>query len=134
MNMATEAVDKVRRGEHRRLVELGDHRLSGTKYLWLPGQENLSDSQRKRFDEAYTRQLETDKAWANKEMLRDRWHHGKPEVAIHFFNDRYDRVIHTNLEPLKKVARTIKELLPNVVSYCSLGITNGFARESTARS
>jgi transposase len=41
--MATETVDKVRRGERRRLVELGDHRLSGTKYLWLTGQENLSD-------------------------------------------------------------------------------------------
>jgi transposase len=62
MKMATEAVDKVRRGEHRRLVELGDHRLPGTKYLWLTGQENLSDSQRKRFDEAFTRQLETGKA------------------------------------------------------------------------
>ena len=127
MKVATEAVDKVRRGEHRRLVELGDHRLSGTKYLWLTGQENLSDSQRKRFDEAYTRQLETGKAWAYKEMLRDLRHHEKPEVATHFLKDWYNRVIHTNLEPLKKVARTIKERLPNVVSYCSLGITNAVA-------
>ncbi len=87
IKMATEAVDKERRGEHRRLVELGDHRLSGTKYLWLIGQENLSDSQSKRFDEPYTRQLETGKAWAYKEMLRDLWHHGQPEVAPRFFKD-----------------------------------------------
>ncbi len=127
MKMATEAVDKVRKGEHRRLLELGDHRLSGTKYLWLTGQENLSDSQRQRFDEAYTRQLETGKAWAYKEMLRDLWHHGKSEAATHFFKDWYNRAIHTNLEPLKKVARTIKERLANVVSYCSLGITNAVA-------
>jgi transposase len=127
MKMATEAVDKVRRGEHRRLVELGDHRLFGTNYLWLTGQENLSDSQRKRFDEAYTRQLETGTAWAYKEMLRDLWHHGKPQVAPHFFKDWYNRVIHTNLEPLKKVARTIKARLSNVVIYCSLGITNAVA-------
>jgi transposase len=127
MKMATEAVDKVQKGEHRRLLELCDHRLSGTKYLWLTGQENLSDSQRKRFDEAYTRQLDTGKAWAYKEMLRDLWHHGKPEDVTHFFKDWYNRVIHTNLEPLKKVARTIKERLANVVSYCSLGITNAVA-------
>ncbi len=127
MKMATEAVDKARKGEHSRLVELGDDRLPGTKYLWLTKQENLIASQRKRFDEAYTRQLETGKAWAYKEMLRDLWHHGKPEVATHFFKDWYNRVIHTNLEPLKKVARTIKERLPNVVSYCSLGITNAVA-------
>ena len=55
MKMATEAVDKVRKGEHRRLAELGDHRLSGTEYLWITGQENFSDSQRKRFDESIFR-------------------------------------------------------------------------------
>ena len=60
-------------------------------------------------------------------MLRDLRHHEKPEVATHFLKDWYNRVIHTNLEPLKKVARTIKERLPNVVSYCSLGITNAVA-------
>ncbi len=127
MKLATEAVDKVRKGEHRRLLGLGDKRLSGTKFLWITGQENLSDSQRKRFDEAYTRQLETGKAWAYKEILRDLWHHRKEEDASHFFKDWYNRVIHTNLEPLKKVARTIKERLANVVSYCSLGITNAVA-------
>ncbi len=123
MKMETEA----RKGEHRRLLELGDHRLSGTKYLWLTGQENLNVSQRQRFDEDYTRQLGTGKAWAYKEMLRDLWHHGKPEAETHFFKDWYNRIIHTNIEPLKKVARAIKERLPNVVSYCSLGITNAVA-------
>jgi transposase len=131
--MAIEAVDKVRKGEHRRLVELGDHRLPGTKYLWFTGQEDLSDSQRKRLDEAYTRQLEAGKAWAYKEMLLDLWHHGKPEVATHFFKDWYMRVIHTNLEPLKKVARTIKQRLPNLVSYCPIGITNPVAEGSNSK-
>ena len=127
MKMATEAVDKVRKGEHRRLLGLGDNRWSGTKFLWLTGLENLSESQRERFDEAYTRQLETGKAWAYKEMLRDLWHHQKAEQAKYFFKDWYNRVIHTNLEPLKKVARTIKERLANVVSYCTHGITNAVA-------
>ncbi len=127
MKMATKAVNKVRRGEHRRLVELGDHRLPGTKHLWLTGQENLSDSQHTRFDEAYPRQLETGKAWAYQDMLRDLWYQGKPEAANHFFKDWYNRVIHTNLEPLKKVACTIKEGLSNVVSYCLLGITSSVA-------
>ncbi len=89
--------------------------------------ENLSESQRARFDEAYTQQLETGKAWAYKEMLRDLWHCQRPEQATHFFKDWYKRVIHTNLEPLKKVARTIKERLANVVSYCTHGITNAVA-------
>ena len=71
MKLATEAVDKVRRGEHRRLQKEGDDRLSGTKYLWIKSQENLTDNQQARFQEAYNQQLETGKAWAYKEMLRD---------------------------------------------------------------
>jgi transposase len=61
MKMAGEAVDKVRRGEHRRLSCEGDNRLSGSRYLWLSGQEHLTDAQRLRFDEIYSRELETGK-------------------------------------------------------------------------
>ena len=39
----------------------------------------------------------------------------------------YRSVIHTKLEPMKKVARTIKKRLANVVSYCTHGITNAVA-------
>jgi transposase len=46
MKMAIEAADKVRKGEYCRLVERGDHRLSGTQYLWLTGRESLGDLQR----------------------------------------------------------------------------------------
>ncbi len=127
MKLATEAVDKVRRGEHRKLKEAGDDRLSGTRYLWLSSQENLTDAQRERFDAVYRQELETGKAWAYKEMLRDVWHHADAASAAAFFKDWYKRVIHTRLTPLKKVARTINERLANVVSYCTHGITNAVA-------
>jgi transposase len=93
----------------------------------------LSDSQHKRFDEAYTRQLKTGKAWAYEEKIRDLWHHYKADAATHFLKDWHSRVIHTNLEPLKKLARTIKDCLANVVSYCSLRITNAVAEVSNIK-
>lgn len=127
MKLATEAVDKVRRGEHRELKKQGDNRLSRTRYLWLTGQENLSGQQRERFDEVYKQELETGKAWAYKEMLRDLWHHEDESDAVTYFKDWYNRVIHTKLTPLKKVAKTIRERLPNVVSYCAHRITNAVA-------
>ena len=127
MKLATEAVDKVRRGEHRQLAKQGDTRLSGTRYLWLTSQENLSDRQKERFDAAYKHELETGKAWAYKEMLRDLWHHEDARSAKSFFADWYNRVIHTKLTPLKKVARTIRERIENVISYCTHGITNAVA-------
>ena len=127
MKLATGAVDKVRRGEHRQLKQDGDNRLTNTKYLWISNHENLSEQQRERFDVAYKQELETGKAWAYKEMLRDLWHHDDATTATTFFKDWHNRVIHTKLTPLKKVAKTIKDRLANVVSYCTHGITNAVA-------
>ena len=127
MQLATKAVDKVRRGEHRELKQEDDNRLARTKYIWLKSQENLTEKQRAKLDEIFHLQLETGKAWSYKEALRDLWEHDDAVSATHYFKDWYRRVIHTKLEPMKKVARTIKERLENVVSYCTHGITNAVA-------
>jgi transposase len=127
MQHATKAVDKVRRGEHRLLKKENDHRLSKTRYIWLTSQENLTDKQRVLLEDVFHLRLETGKAWAYKELLRDLWNHDDAASATIYFKDWYRRVIHTKLEPMKKVARMIKERLANVVSYCTHGITNAVA-------
>lgn len=127
MKLANEAVDKVRRGEHRERCKTGDNRLAKTKYIWLTGQENLSEKQQAKFDAIFTQRLKTGKAWAYKEMLRDLWAHDTAAEATVFFKDWYRSVIHTKLKPMKKVVRTIKERLDNVVSYCTHRITNAVA-------
>ena len=127
MKLATEAVDKVRRQEHRELSRRGSSLLKHSRYLWLSNQENLTDAQRERFDKTYSRELETGKAWAYKEMLRDLWHHPTATAATAYFLEWHRRVIHTRLEPMKKVARTLKERLSNIVSYCTHQITNAVA-------
>jgi len=127
MQLATKAVDRVRRGEHRRLQLDEDDRLAKTKYIWLTSQENLTPKQRTLLDSTFTLQFDTGKAWAYKEMLRDLWNHDAAVDATAYFQDWYRRVIHTKLEPMKKVARTIKERLAHVVSYCTHRITNAVA-------
>ena len=47
MQMATQAVDKVRRGEHRQLMTDGDDSQSKTQYVWLTSFENLTEKQQK---------------------------------------------------------------------------------------
>jgi transposase len=127
MQMATKAVDKVRRGEHRTLMKEGDDRLSKTKYVWLTSHEHLSEKQQEVFDATYDLQLQTGKAWAYKEMLRDLWSQSSAASATAYFSDWYKRVIHTKLTPMKTVARSIKERLQNVVSYCTHQVTNAVA-------
>lgn len=127
MQLATKAVDSVRRDEHKQRKAEGDDLLTHTRYLWLSSQENLTPKQRELFDEVYNLQLQTGKAWAYKEMLRDLWNHPNAQDATSYFKDWYRRVIHTTLEPMKGVARTIKERLRNIVSYCTHRITNAVA-------
>lgn len=127
MQLATQAVDQVRRAEHRRLLKEDDDRLAKTKYVWIKSHENLTDKQQALFEETYDLQLQTGKAWAYKEMLRDLWSQDDAASATGYFQDWYKSVIHTKLAPMKAVARTIKERLANVVSFCTHGITNAVA-------
>ena len=46
MQLATKAVDKVRRCEHKKLKSEGDERLTHSRYIWLKSQENLTENQR----------------------------------------------------------------------------------------
>jgi transposase len=127
MQLVTKALDAIRRAEHRRLVLEDDHRLARTKYVWLTSEENLTEKQQGVLDRVFSLRLETGKAWGYKELLRDLWNHTDAASATAYFKDWYRRVIHTKLKPMKKVARTIKGRLENVVSYCTHGITNGVA-------
>jgi transposase len=127
MQMANKAVDKVRKQEHRSLLEKGDKRLSGTKYVWLRSAVNQSIEQEARFDEIYDHTLATSKAWCQKETLRELWHQTSASAASKYFKDWYRSVIHTRLEPMKAVARAIKERLQNVVSFCTHRVTNAVA-------
>ena len=127
MKLVNEAVDKVRKQEHRELSIEGDKRLAKTKYVWLKSQENLTDKQQEMFDAAFRLSLNTGKAWGYKEHLRGLWENETATDATTFFKDWYRRVIHTKLKPMKKVAKTIKDRLPNVVSYCTHKITNAVA-------
>ena len=92
MQMATKAVDKVRRGEHRQLMKDGDDCLSKTKYVWLTSFENLSEKQQAVFDQTYDLQLQTGKAWAYKEMLRDLWTQTSAASATTYFSTPFVRM------------------------------------------
>jgi transposase len=127
MQHASEAVDKTRKQEHRQLSEEGDKRLAKSKYLWLKSQENLSDSQRERFEDLFSLSLKTAKAWGLKELLRELWQQPTVAEATAFFGHWYRSVIHGMIEPMKKVARMIKTRLGQVVSYCRHRITNAVA-------
>jgi transposase len=120
----TEAVDKVRRQEHRALQAENDTRLKGTKYLWLWNAENVPEWRRAEFEALRGAKLKTSRAWAIKETLRDFWTYIYPKCAEKYFTAWYFWATHSRLTPIIEAARTLKRHLPNLLTYFKHWITN----------
>ena len=70
-----EAVDKVRRKEHKALMKEGVDDLKGTRYDWLTHPANLSRRQQVRFKPLCASSLKTARARAFKETAMNLWHY-----------------------------------------------------------
>jgi transposase len=126
-----EAVDRGRRREHRTLKALGDQTLTGSKYVWLYGEENVPDRHRERFSDLTRgrsrRKLKTARAWALKESLRDLWRCRTRREAEDQWRWWYGWAARSRLEPVISVAQMVKRHLPNVLTYFRHRITNAMS-------
>ncbi|PZP61192.1 MAG: ISL3 family transposase [Azospira oryzae] len=127
MRHVIEAVDKVRKQEHRALMKAGDDRLARSKYLWLTNPENMTDKARERFAELKTAELKTGRAWALKEALRALWSYKSAAWAAKFWQRWYFWATHSRLAPMIAAAKLIARHLPNVLTYFTHRITNAVA-------
>lgn len=122
-----EAVDQVRRQEHKVLKKAGDARLTGSKQLWLFNPENLSDDQWLTFEPLKDQQLKTSRAWAIKEQFRWFWEYRYAGNAKKFFDRWYGWAVRSRLPPVVKVAKTLKRHLSNLLTYFRHRITNSMS-------
>lgn len=127
VKLLNESVDKVRRQENKSLRQEGDDTLVGTKHLWLYGRENLPEKRTEQFQAVKDLKLKTSRAWAIKETLRDLWDYRSLAWARKFFDQWFGWARRSQLDPIKKVALTLKRHLDNILTYCQHRITNGVA-------
>jgi transposase len=118
------AVDQVRRSEHRQRHAEGDDTLKGTKYLWLFAEENVPETQAEKFSELRAMDLKTGRAWEIKEALRALWDYRRRGWALRHWNRWYFWATHSHLKPVVRAARTIQGHLGNVLTYFDHRITN----------
>jgi len=123
----SEAVDKVRRKEHKDLQAEGDERLKGTRYLWLTNQENIPEWRQEEFSKVKDTNLRTSRAWAIKESLRKFWEYRYAKNARSYFQRWYFWATHSKIEPIIRAAKTIKRHLANIMTYFKYHITNATA-------
>lgn len=119
-----EAVDKVRKAEHRALKQAEDDRLTGTKYLWLMRPQAMTPEQRVTFRTLQRSDLKVARAWSLKERFRQFWEYAYLGAASKFFTRWFWRATHSRLKPMADVAKLIQRHLPNILTYLRHGITN----------
>jgi transposase len=121
------AVDRVRRKEHKELLERGVERLKGTRYLWLWNEENVP--RERLFECEYLRRLDLKvaRAHAMKETLRNLWAYRVYGWAKRFFARGYFWATHSRLSPMIEAARMLKRHLAGVLSDIRHRVTNALA-------
>ena len=127
MRFVVDAVDKVRKQEHRTLQEQGNEILKGTKYLWLWNQENIPNFRKAEFNRLRNQDLKVCRAQAIKENFRHLWDYHKEGWARKFFSKWYFWATHSRLTPIITVAKSLKAHLDNIVTFARHRVTNALA-------
>jgi len=127
MRHVLEAVDRVRKREHKRLMSQGDSTLAKSKYLWLYSEENVPQRSKEHFQAIKSMQLKTARAWALKESLRQLWNYQSLGWAKRFWQRWYFWATHSRIAPMIEAAKLVARHLPNVMTFFNHRITNAVA-------
>ena len=119
-----EAVDKVRRQEHKELMAAGDETLKGTRQLWLYNPQNFSAEQAEEFSALKDLHLKVARAWAAKELFSKFWEYQEEGWARRFFKNWFGWISRSRLKPVIEVAQMLKRHLDNLLTYLKHHITN----------
>ena len=128
-----EAVDKVRRAEHRKLQEQGEETLKGSKFLFLFAPENLDRGRRARLRDLLNGDLKVGRAWTLKEQFRHFWQRANARTALSFFELWYVRAVRCQLKPMIAAAKMLKRHLLNLLNYHHYRLTNATAEGLNSR-
>ena len=128
-----DAVDRVRREEHRELTKEGDRTLTGTRYAWISDPSNLKTALSATLDLLKESALRTARAWAIKEMAKGLWSYVTRGWARRAWNKWLSWAQRCRLEPMKKAAATIRRHLDGILNAIALNATNAGAESINAK-
>jgi len=111
------ALDEIRAAEARRLKEDGyEPVLKHSRWCLLKRPEHLTEQQTVKLSELLQYNLQSVRAYLHREEFQRFWEYQSPTWAGKFLDEWCVRVMRSRLEPLKRVARTLRnhrELLLN---------------------
>jgi len=127
------ALDEVRAEESRRLVREGyEPVLKHSRWCLLKRPENLTEKQTVKMAELLKYNLKSVRAYLAREDFQRFWEYSSPTWAGRFLREWCGRVMRSRIEPMKKVARSLRnheQLLLNwfeARGTISAGVVEGF--------
>lgn len=117
MKKFNEAIDEIRRQEAKELFQHSkDHILVHSRWALLKNKPNLTDTQVVKLKELLRHKLRSVKGYLLREDFQRFWQYRSVAWAEKFLDAWTKRTMYTKLEPMKKVARMLrnhKELIMN---------------------
>ena len=123
VQLLTKAVDRVRAAEARESKEKAAL-LRRTRWLWLKNEANLKASQLSRKRDLAKENLKTGRACAMKEAMQRVYDSGSREEAAGALDALASWMAHSNLAPMKPVAKTLRKNREAVLAYFDHRRTN----------
>lgn len=109
MRLMNKAIDDVRRAEAKQLERDGyEPILKHSRWCLLKRRENRTKTQTVKLRELLQYNLQSVKAHLQREDFQQFWEYKSPMWAGKFLDDWCARVMRTKIEPMKKVARTLR--------------------------
>jgi transposase len=127
------AIDQVRAEEARKLKEKGEKPLlKRTRWVILKKPENLTQKQGEKLRDLLKQNLKTVKCYLLKEDFKRLWDYNSPYWAGKFIDRWTRKVMYSKIDPMKKVARTMRVHKDLILNYfeakkaISQGVVEGF--------
>jgi transposase len=118
MKQFAKALDEIRAEEAKRLRRDGyEPVLKESRWCLLKRPENLTDKQTMRLAELLKYDQRTVRAHLLREDFQRFWEYSRPSWAGKFLDEWARRVMRSRLEPMKKVARTIRNHQPLILNW-----------------
>ena len=118
MALIGKAIDKVRAQEVKKLKEKGKKPiLKRTRWIFLKRPENLTVSEDQKLAQLVKQNLKTVRCYLLRESFQRFWEYVSAYWAGRFIDRWTRKVMYSRIEPLKKVARTIRQHKPIILNY-----------------
>lgn len=111
------ALDQVRAEEARRLKAEGWEVLKGARWLLLRRRKRLDGKQRHKLHQILQWDLRTVRAYILVDSLQALWEYTSPTYAQRFLDAWCRRAIRSRIEPIKKVARSLRKHEPLIINW-----------------